>query len=321
MEEIFAYTSQLRTGAAFLFEGKAWQLAETTKQAEQLAITALRAQHLGIETDMPLLLSDVENMAAAAGLSEGELSYGSYTELDSSYAALFSHLTAHHYFPALVPSDKELVGELTVDSITAFHAALPESFSLTQSSQLHLNAAKDVQLHVFTSPFSNLEHMAIQFGELQAELPTLTRLHSSCVTGDLLHSLMCDCHDQLHKAMHDMAEAGSGMLLYLQQEGRGIGLVNKLRAYEQKAQGLDTVQANEALGFVDDDRSFGLAAHMLRTLGISNVALMTNNPRKIAGLEACGITVSARHAHYTKAHAESEAYINTKRIKLGHLDG
>jgi GTP cyclohydrolase II len=147
----------------------------------------------------------------------------------------------------------------------------------------------------------------------------LTRVHSECFTGDLLGSLRCDCGPQLRGAIRRMAEEGAGVLLYLAQEGRGIGLVNKLRAYTLQDQGLDTLDANRALGYGADERGFLVAATMLRQLGIPRVRLLTNNPDKLAGLVACGIDVEGREPHRFAANGINDQYLETKAARFGHL--
>lgn len=147
----------------------------------------------------------------------------------------------------------------------------------------------------------------------------LTRVHSSCFTGEVLGSLRCDCRAQLDAALARIAKEGRGVIVYLVQEGRGIGLGNKVRAYELQDAGHDTVDANLALGFDADLRSYDLAAGILRDLGVSSVRLMTNNPQKIAGLEQAGVVVASQESHWVETTAHSEGYLATKKAKLGHL--
>jgi GTP cyclohydrolase II len=148
--------------------------------------------------------------------------------------------------------------------------------------------------------------------------PPLVRLHSECLTGDVLGSLKCDCGPQLDDALTAIAASGWGILLYLRQEGRAIGLVNKLRAYSLQDQGFDTVDANLRLGFGDDERHFGVAAQMLRLLAQEEVRLLTNNPRKVAGLEAEGVRVSARVSLKVASNAHNQDYLQAKRLRSGH---
>ena len=163
------------------------------------------------------------------------------------------------------------------------------------------------------------EHLAVIAGEVAGAQDLLVRVHSECLTGEVLHSLRCDCRDQLDLALERIQTAGEGVVLYLRQEGRGIGLGNKIRAYAKQDEGLDTVDANLALGFEDDQRGYQMAADMLRDLGVASVALMTNNPRKVEGLEDDGIEVTRREPHEVEAHEHNRDYLKTKQDRLGHL--
>lgn len=163
------------------------------------------------------------------------------------------------------------------------------------------------------------EHLAIIAGEVEGAEDLLIRVHSECLTGEVLHSLKCDCRDQLDMALERIQAAGRGAVLYLRQEGRGIGLGNKIRAYAKQDEGLDTVDANLALGFEEDQRGYHMAADMLRDLGVDSVALMTNNPRKVEGLEADGIMVTRREPHEVEAHEHNREYLKTKQDRLGHI--
>lgn len=163
------------------------------------------------------------------------------------------------------------------------------------------------------------EHLAIIAGDVSGAEDLLARVHSECLTGEVLHSLKCDCRDQLDLALKRIHEKGRGVVLYLRQEGRGIGLGNKIRAYAKQDEGLDTVDANLALGFEDDQRGYHMAADMLQDLGIRSVALMTNNPRKVEGLESDGVEVTRREPHEIEAHDYNRDYLQTKQARLGHL--
>jgi GTP cyclohydrolase II len=169
----------------------------------------------------------------------------------------------------------------------------------------------------FRSEEDAAEHIALVIGE-PAGQPPLVRLHSECLTGDVLGSLKCDCGPQLDQALAAIAAAGWGILLYLRQEGRGIGLVNKLRAYALQDQGFDTVEANHRLGFADDERDFTVAARMLELLAQDEVRLLTNNPRKVAGLEEAGIRISERVPLHGGVNPHNQAYLDIKRLKSGH---
>ena len=160
--------------------------------------------------------------------------------------------------------------------------------------------------------------MALKKGEWKKDEPILVRVHSSCMTGDILGSLRCDCGDQLHHAMKMVEDAGKGVVLYMNQEGRGIGLLNKLKAYKLQEQGRDTVEANLELGFDMDERDYGVGAQILRHLGVRKMRLMSNNPRKRAGLLGYGLEVVDNVQIEIKSNPHNEKYLQTKRDKLGH---
>ncbi|MEW6671565.1 MAG: bifunctional 3,4-dihydroxy-2-butanone-4-phosphate synthase/GTP cyclohydrolase II [Thermodesulfobacteriota bacterium] len=172
---------------------------------------------------------------------------------------------------------------------------------------------------VFENDVDDLLHIAMVKGEIESERPTLVRVHSECLTGDIFGSLRCDCGDQLHKAMEMINAEGSGVLLYIRQEGRGIGLVNKLKAYALQDQGLDTVQANTELGFKPDQRNYGIGAQILANLGVKNMRLMTNNPKKMVGLEGYGLRITEQVPIEIKPNEFNRCYLECKKIKMGHL--
>jgi len=186
-------------------------------------------------------------------------------------------------------------------------------------ARVPLADAEQTRIIAFRPLDGGLEHLAIMIGEPDPAQPVLVRLHSECFTGDLLGSLRCDCGDQLRGAIDEISAEGAGVLLYLAQEGRGIGLVNKLRAYELQDRGFDTMDANEQLGFDADERVYLPAARMLRQLGFSSVRLLTNNPQKVEALGLCGVTVVERVAHAFPANKHNEMYLQTKKAKGGHL--
>jgi 3,4-dihydroxy 2-butanone 4-phosphate synthase/GTP cyclohydrolase II len=163
------------------------------------------------------------------------------------------------------------------------------------------------------------EHVALVYGDVDGADEVLVRMHSKCLTGDTFHSLRCDCHWQLHEAMRLVAEAGKGVIVYLDQEGRGIGLLNKLKAYALQDAGADTVEANEALGFAPDLRNYGIGAQILLDLGLTSIRPITNNPKKLVGLEGYGIQLGERVPIISPSTKENADYLETKRTKLGHL--
>ena len=174
-------------------------------------------------------------------------------------------------------------------------------------------------IHGFEDPFKGKEHIAITMGDCATEEPLLIRIHSECLTGDALGSMRCDCGEQLQEAMKRISEEGRGAILYLRQEGRGIGLVNKIRAYNLQDQGADTVEANERLGFGADMRDYSICAPMLEHLNAKAVKLMTNNPRKVKALQELGINVVDRVQIQADSNPHNAQYLLTKSGKLGHL--
>jgi GTP cyclohydrolase II len=198
-------------------------------------------------------------------------------------------------------------------------AAASPVATIIARANLPLDELPPSQMVAFRDPASGEEHVALVVGAFGGR-PPLIRLHSECLTGDVFGSLKCDCGPQLKEALRTLGKAGGGVLLYLRQEGRGIGLANKLRAYALQDRGLDTVDANRRLGFADDERNYGMAAAMLRALGIDKVRLLTNNPGKMAGLEREGIEVVERVAHHMPTNPHNADYIATKKKRSGHLD-
>ncbi|WP_374634309.1 GTP cyclohydrolase II [Paracoccus sp. (in: a-proteobacteria)] len=187
------------------------------------------------------------------------------------------------------------------------------------AARLPLQAAENAKLHIFRPDDGEAEHYAVEIGAPHRDRPVLARLHSACFTGDVLGSLKCDCGPQLHAALTAMGQQGEGVLLYLNQEGRGIGLANKMRAYALQNQGFDTVEANHRLGFNDDERDFRIGAGILKRMGFGAVRLMTNNPRKVAMLESHDIRVAERVPLITPRNRHNTGYLDVKAQKSGHL--
>lgn len=211
--------------------------------------------------------------------------------------------------------------ELTEISEHTVHRAADAAIAMrpVSAARVPTRFAEAGRCHVFRPEDGAEEHYAVEVGQPARSEPVLSRLHSACFTGDVIGSLKCDCGPQLEAAMAQIAEAGSGVLLYMNQEGRGIGLANKMRAYALQDQGFDTVEANHRLGFEDDERDFRLGAEVLKAMGFSAVRLMTNNPSKVAMMEASGVRVAERVPLKVGETAHNRAYLATKAAKSGHL--
>ena len=231
--------------------------------------------------------------------------------------------------PALVAAPlaagNDAPGLLRVSSadLLAYPASIATSLRRVGEARVPLEDATETRIIAFRAADGGIEHLAMLVGDPESVLAAggapLVRLHSECFTGDLLGSLRCDCGPQLKGALRRMAADGAGILLYLAQEGRGIGLVNKLRAYTLQDQGLDTLDANRALGYGADERNFLVAATMLRLLDVPRVRLLTNNPDKLAGLAACGIEVVTREQHAFAGNGVNDRYLATKAERFGHM--
>ena len=205
------------------------------------------------------------------------------------------------------------MSESVISKASNWEATLISSGFIPISNQL------SSKVSVFRHPFSLSEHYAIEIGTLNYTQPILTRIHSACFTGDILHSLKCDCGDQLTESIAQIKKAGNGIILYLNQEGRGIGLANKMRAYKLQDSGLDTFDANHQLGFEDDERDLSVGAKILTRLGVSKINLLTNNPSKISNMENHGIKVVRRIPLVTKITTENKEYLKAKKEKSGHI--
>jgi GTP cyclohydrolase II len=219
---------------------------------------------------------------------------------------------------ASLPAGADLL-TVPADDLLAYPTLLAASLTKVAEVAVPLDAAPDARLIAFRALDQGIEHMAILVGDPAAHHAPLVRVHSECFTGDLLGSLRCDCGPQLQGAIARMAAEGAGAVLYLAQEGRGIGLINKLRAYSLQDRGLDTIDANRALGWEADERNFHIAAAMLRQLNLPRIRLLTNNPEKVTSLAACGIEIAARIPHSFAPNGVNDSYLATKSARFGHL--
>lgn len=300
-----------------------------------LLISAARAQTLHLanqreaaEPEAPVLVQRERWIDAAGAMALADPVQDLATPLKGPYRALplprpdaaraaLRLARQAGILPAYFVARGEPVCEASVsaDAIDAYDGGA--RLHIATRARLPVSTAENSEIVAFRTPGDPREHIALVIGDRDGSVPVV-RLHSECLTGDVLGSLKCDCGPQLHAAMHRIAEGSWGVLLYLRQEGRGIGLINKLRAYALQDQGFDTVDANVRLGFSIDARDFSVAAQMLKLLSIPQVRLLTNNPAKVAGLEAEGIGVTERLPLAIAANPHNARYLDTKRDRTGH---
>jgi GTP cyclohydrolase II len=307
----------------------------THGDATALLISASRAatlklvnQRVAADTNIPVMIAAPPDMdvARATAIADPTLDMrypmkGPFSALPvpDATAALGAIELARHagLLPAflVLPDGDDDTDCVTVHDIAAYADA--GRLTIAARARLPVAASEDGEIIAFRSMADATDHVALVIGKRDGS-PPVVRLHSECLTGDVLGSLKCDCGPQLHEALHQISGAGWGVLLYLRQEGRGIGLINKLRAYALQDQGFDTVDANTRLGFAVDARDFAVAANMLSLLNIAAVRLLTNNPDKVEGLQAEGIEVVERLPLQIVANAHNADYLATKRDRTGH---
>jgi 3,4-dihydroxy 2-butanone 4-phosphate synthase/GTP cyclohydrolase II len=216
-------------------------------------------------------------------------------------------------------SEQHGIGIVTIADLVEYRMRTESFVERAAETVIPTMHGGDFRIIAFENLVDDQLHVALIKGQIDPERPTLVRMHSECMTGDIFGSMRCDCGDQLHKAMQMMDQEGSGVIVYLRQEGRGIGLVNKLKAYElQQKQGLDTVEANRRLGFKDDLRDYGLGAQILRNVGVRQMRLLTNNPKKMAGLEGYGLSIVEQIPIEVPANEHNRCYLECKKFKMGH---
>ncbi len=215
-------------------------------------------------------------------------------------------------------SEEHGIGICTIEDLIGYRMRKESFVRKAVETAIPTAIAGDFKVIVYENDVDDYQHIALIKGEIDPAKPTLVRVHSECLTGDIFSSLRCDCGEQLHQTMKMLEEEGSGVLLYVRQEGRGIGLVNKLKAYVLQDQGYDTVEANEKLGFKPDLRDYGIGAQVLADLGIQKMRLITNNPKKIVGLEGYGITVVEQVPIKVPPNKFNQCYLECKQLKMGH---
>ncbi len=216
-------------------------------------------------------------------------------------------------------SEKHGIGICTIADLIAYRMRTESFVKRVAETAIPTSVAGDFKIIVFENDVDDFQHIAMVKGEIDSNKPILVRVHSECLTGDIFGSLRCDCGEQLEKAMIQIEKEGCGVLLYIRQEGRGIGLINKLKAYALQDHGLDTVEANEELGFKPDLRNYGIGAQILVDLGIKKMRLMTNNPKKMVGLEGYGLRIVEQVPIEVEPNQYNKGYLACKKLKMGHL--
>jgi GTP cyclohydrolase II len=294
----------------------------------RLVISARRARALGLDGSEPVAIAlsgteDIERLEALVAAVAAPRPLEGKPAGAADKAAITLAKFAQR-LPALLVTeadgtayaDPPLVS-VDAESIARFRRSVLQSLAIASEAQVPLHGGQSARFVVFRDAISG-SSVAVVVGKPDFSEPVPVRLHSACLTGDVFGSRRCDCGDQLKLALARLDEAGGGVILYLEQEGRGVGLVNKMRAYQLQDEGLDTVDANTTLGFDDDERDYGVAARMLKMLGCTRVRLLTNNPAKLDSLAGAGIDVTGRLPLYTPINADNRRYLTAKLKRAGH---
>jgi GTP cyclohydrolase II len=305
----------------------AWRAWDRSDVELALVLTGARARALGIVVGaadcIALSVTEADDVEAIAGRRNRPPSVEGREARKATSAARAAIALAKRagLLPALLESPSRMLAPTlrlpSVGMLQATEAA--EALDIDVEVSLPNAYTDAARLFAFRSAVSPVEHLALTIGAVEQVAVPLCRLHSECLTGDVLGSLRCDCGEQLNAALTRMAAEGAGVLVYLRQEGRGIGLLNKLRAYELQERGLDTLDANTHLGFHTDERDFAVAATILQRLGIGRVRLLTNNPDKVEMLQRHGVAIAEREPLCVAANRHNQAYLQTKARRSGHL--
>jgi GTP cyclohydrolase II len=309
-------------------------LTQSGSTAPKLVMTGTRMNVLGIDkSDRPVsVLSHTEGIPLdlieylanplSASMTPPNMASLEVKDADTLEQSCVTLAKLARLLPAALIVEASATADIPAvqaSSIQSYMTIAAHSLTQVSEARVPLENAENARVLAFRPRDGGIEHLAIIVGDLNPAEPVLVRLHSECFTGDLVGSLRCDCGNQLRGAIGEMAAAGSGILLYMAQEGRGIGLVNKLRAYQLQDAGFDTVDANLQLGFDSDERNYLPAAQILRLIGVNRVKLMTNNPAKVTALGNCGIEVVERVPHIYPSNQHNDAYLKVKAKKSGHL--
>lgn len=336
-------TAWLAISAETMSEARRDELVAVAGSGAYLVITGVRAGRLGLASDtrqahaLPLdrlagqdallaqLIDPLQGNADGLEALKGRGRAATHEESAALALAKLAELLPAVMVAALDIDDparwsvENHILTVQVEDIAAYKDGLAATLTQVGAAHVPLKLAEDARVLAFRPRYGAVEHLAICIGEPEKAKTPLVRVHSSCVTGDILGSLRCDCGEQLHEAIARVAKDGAGIVLYMSQEGRGIGIVNKLRAYRLQDAGLDTLDANEEMGFASDERTFDAAAAILKSLRVTAVRLLSNNPDKVAQLEANGIAVAERVGLALPANAHNRRYLETKETRCGHV--